>query len=242
MRKSVLPVLVLVLSLPLAAGAADEPNKAQADWALNATIIEACSCPMFCQCYFNDEPAAHHDHATGQAVHYCRGNLAFRVNHGHYGTTKLDGAKFWFAGDLGNKLTEPGEWGVVTFDPAVTAAQREGILAIIPRVYPTPMKEFKVGKDAPIDWTANKDRATAKLDGGNAAEVVLRRLPGNSNEPVVIRNLRYIGAPRNDGFVLMPNEIEAWKLGEKAFAYHNTNGFMITFDITSKDPMVKMGM
>ena len=27
------------------------------DWALNATIIEACSCPMFCQCYFNTKPA-----------------------------------------------------------------------------------------------------------------------------------------------------------------------------------------
>ena len=30
------------------------------DWSFNATIIEACSCPMFCTCYFNPSPAGHH--------------------------------------------------------------------------------------------------------------------------------------------------------------------------------------
>ena len=34
---------------------------AKAEWAVNATAIEACSCPMFCQCYFNTKPAAHAD-------------------------------------------------------------------------------------------------------------------------------------------------------------------------------------
>jgi hypothetical protein len=27
------------------------------DWHFNGTVIEACSCPMFCQCYFNTYPA-----------------------------------------------------------------------------------------------------------------------------------------------------------------------------------------
>ena len=31
------------------------------DWHFNGTAIEACSCPMFCQCYFNTEPASHED-------------------------------------------------------------------------------------------------------------------------------------------------------------------------------------
>src|SRR5438874_688872 len=39
---------------PAAGSSASEQPK----WAMNATIIEACSCPMFCQCYFNEEPAA----------------------------------------------------------------------------------------------------------------------------------------------------------------------------------------
>jgi hypothetical protein len=56
-----------------------------------------------------------------------------------------------------------------------------------------------------------------------------------TNDPIVIKNLKYWGVPRNDGFVLMQNEVEAYRLGDKAFEYKGTNGFMITFDINSDD-------
>ena len=232
--------LAVLLMMPRVAESEEAAKKAAPEWAMNATIIEACSCPMFCQCYFNEKPAAHHDHATGQMKHYCKGNLAFKVNKGNYGSTKLDGATFWLAGQFGENFAEGMEWGVVTFDPSVTAAQREGISAILAHVYPFPVKDYKVGKDVPIDWKATKDRAVATLDGGKAGEVVLKRSAGNTDDPVVIKNLKYIGAPRNDGFVLMPNEVQAYRLGEKAFETKGTNGFMITFDISSKDVMPKM--
>jgi hypothetical protein len=92
-------------------------------------------------------------------------------------------------------------------------------------------KSFEVGKDAPIEWTASRDRAVARLDGGKAGEVVLKRFEGMTAEPVVIKNLRYFGAPRNDGFVMMPNEIEAYRLGPNAYEFKGTNGFMLTLDI-----------
>src|SRR3982750_3036996 len=38
-------------------------------WAMNATITEACSCPMFCQCYFSTEPAGHAAGHEGHAAH-----------------------------------------------------------------------------------------------------------------------------------------------------------------------------
>jgi hypothetical protein len=56
-----------------------------------------------------------------------------------------------------------------------------------------------------------------------------------TQEPVVIRNLRYFGAPRNTGFILMPNEVEAYRVGPKPFEYKGTNGFMITYDINAND-------
>jgi hypothetical protein len=84
-------------------------------------------------------------------------------------------------------------------------------------------------------WEFTKDAAYATLDGGKTAEVRLKRFPGNTNEPVVIHNLKYWGAPRNDGFVLMPNEIEAYRVGDKAFEFKGTNGFMITIDMNSND-------
>jgi hypothetical protein len=46
---------------------------------------------------------------------------------------------------------------------------------------------------------------------------------------------RYWGTPRNDGFIMMPNDIEAYREGPKAFEYKGTTGFMLTFDMTSQD-------
>jgi len=224
-------------ALPSLSGA-----KEASDWSMNATIIEACSCPMFCQCYFNSEPAAmggHGDHAGhgAAAEHFCKFNNAYRVNKGSYGDVKLDGTTFWLAGDLGAEFTDGEmEWAVLTFDPSVTKEQREGIQAILMKVMGVKWKSFTVAPDAKIEWNGGKDRSVAKLDGGKQAEVVLASGAYAMNgEPAVIKNLQYWGAPRNDGFVLMKNEVEAYRVGDKAFEFKGTNGFMITFDISSKD-------
>src|SRR5262249_22480296 len=76
---------------------------------------------------------------------------------------------------------------------------------------------FTVGRDGMIEWKADHDRADARLDGGRGAELLLKRAEGMTSEPIVIKNLKYDAAPRNDGFILMPNEVEAYRLGGKAF-------------------------
>ena len=215
------------------ATALTQAKSAASDWSLNATIIEACSCTMFCPCYFSMVPSGH---GHGSMVdHYCRFNMGYRVNHGNFKGVKLDGVTFWIAGDLGADFSKGAEWAEITFEPSVTKEQRGALTTIIPHVYPVTWKAFTVGQDAPIEWTATNDRAVARLNGGKAAEVVLRRNPGMTSEPVVIKNLRYFGAPRNTGFILMPNEVEAYRVGPKPFEYKGTNGFMITYDISSKD-------
>jgi hypothetical protein len=205
------------------------------EWNMNATVIEACSCPMFCQCYFNTSPAAHHDHG-GSGEHYCRANLAYKINKGHYGATKLDGAKFWLSNDLGADFSKGQmDWNVLTFDKPLTKEQRDAILVIAGHLFPVKWNSFTTA-EANIDkWEYNNDYAVATMDGGKTAEVRLKRTQGMTNDPVVIKNLKYWGAPRNDGFVLMPNEVEAYRVGPKAFEYKGTNGFMITVDINSKD-------
>ncbi|WP_428937990.1 DUF1326 domain-containing protein [Fontivita pretiosa] len=223
---------------------AQQPTPAPS-WTMNATIIEACSCPMFCQCYFDTKPASHAGHGAADAEHFCRFNNAFRVNSGSYGDTKLDGAKFWVAGDLGGDFSKGQmDWAVLHFDPSVTPAQRQGIQAILAHLYPVKWNSFTIGADAPIDWKADKDRAVARLDDGRIAEVVLKRFPGNTDDPIVIHNLRYWGAPRNDGFVLMPNEVQALRevpAGRKPYEFRGTNGFMITFEIKSEDVQKAQG-
>ncbi len=212
------------------AAAATSPS-----WSVNATAIEACSCPMFCQCYFNSKPAAHHDHG-GEAKHYCRANLAYRINKGQYGDVKLDGAKFWLANDLGGDFSMGKmDWVVVTYDKATSSAQRAAIRDVVGHLFPVQWNSMKEA-EADIDtWHYDKDGAVATMDGGKTAEVRLKRFPGMSDEPIVIRNLPYWGAKRHDGFVLMPNEVEAYRTGPNAFEYKGTNGFMITVDMNDKD-------
>ena len=232
-----LSLSVFALACGVIATAAEQ-KQTPSDWSLTATIIEACSCPMFCQCYFNAQPARRTGH--GESEHFCRFNNAFQVNKGNWGDVKLDGAKFWVAGDLGGDFSQGQmDWATVIFDPSVTKEQRDGIATIVGHLYPVKWNSFSVGNDRAIDWKATRDRAVARLDEGSGGEVILNRATsGMTAEPVVIKNLKYWGAPRNDGFVLMPNEVEALRAvpaGKKPFQFEHTNGFMITVDICYKD-------
>ena len=133
MKRFLAPLALLALILPAAAISKD---KAPA-WSMNASMIEACSCPMFCQCYFNTKPAGHataadassgHEHAAKGSDHFCKFNNAFRVNSGSFGSTKLDGAKFWICGDLGGDFSK-GEmdWAVRAHSTRTTTKeQRDG--------------------------------------------------------------------------------------------------------------------
>ena len=237
----ILLTLVATNAGQMTSGPGAPQAKPGSDWALNATIIEACSCPMFCQCYFNQKPASHASHdghaAHGSSGHFCRFNNAFKVNKGHAGGVKLDGAEFWVAGDLGGDFSKGQmDWAVLTFDPAVTKEQRAAIITALGHIYPVKWNSFTVAQDADMEWKANQNWASAHLAGGKVAEVVLRRPDVAMGEgPIVIKNLRYWGAPRNDGFIMMPNEVEAYRAGDKPFEFRGTNGFMITIDIASRD-------
>jgi hypothetical protein len=234
-QRILLSVLAFCAAFYLAgATRASEGAAPAADWSLNATIIEACSCPMFCQCYFNPAPAGHH--MEGGTSHFCKFNNVFKVNKGSYGSVKLDGAKFWVLGDLGGDFSKNQmDWARLYFDKSMTKEQRDAVAAIMGSVYPVKWNSFTTAEGTIDTWTYTKDAAHAALDGGKTAEVKLKRFPGNTSDPVVIKNLKYWGVPRNEGFVLMPNEVEAYRGADKPYEYKGTNGFMITIDMNSKD-------
>ena len=223
-------VLITVALLAINVGHSSPP----ADWAINATAIEACSCPHFCMCYFNAHPAAHHE--NGKTEHFCKFNNAYKVNKGHYGNVDLTGAKFWLNGDLGGDFSQGQmEWAVATFDKSTSAEQRQALGDILGHVFPVKWKSFQTAEGNIDTWTFDKDQAHATLNGGKTAEIRLKRFPGMTDEPAVLKNVRYWGTPRNDGFVMMPNEVEAYREGPKTYEFKGTNGFMLTFDMTSKD-------
>jgi hypothetical protein len=242
MRKAI-PLALFATLIAAAYFHGADTAKTSPNWALNVTNIEACTCPMFCQCYFDTKPAAHTGHGSHGEGRYCRFNMAQKVNSGHFGKVNLAGVKFWVSGDLGEEFGDGDtDWAIVTFDPAVTKEQRDAIASILGHLYPVKWKNFSVASDAPLSWTATPERAEAQLDGGKAAQIILHRNAGMTHAPTVMTNLRYFGAPRNNGFVMMPNEIQTYKLGQNYFESKGTTGFMITYDISSKDVKSTKGM
>ncbi|WP_163338064.1 DUF1326 domain-containing protein [Desulfopila sp. IMCC35008] len=205
------------------------------DWHFNGTAIEACSCPMFCQCYFNTYPALHKSEEHG-AEHFCKFNMAYIINEGSYGETDLTGVKFWIAGDLGDSWKDgEADWAVLTFQPGTTDAQKAGVAAALGHIFPISWQSFVVAEDAEIEWKANQERAEARLAGGDSGHIILNKWQGIDNKTGILTNISYMGSPRNTGFKMMPNELEAWKVGDKAFEFRGTTGFMITIDMSSKD-------
>ena len=206
------------------------------DWAMNATIIDGCSCRLLCPCIFGSPAtvgsAATHEHAGRRSCYF---NQAFRVNTGHHGTVKLNGLKFWFAGDKGDAKTVE-----LTFEPSTTKEQRAAIRVFLSHFLPLPWTSLTEGPDATIDWTAGALRAEARLGGGDAADVVLTRYSGATGEgTTVIRNMRYFAATRNDGFNILPVERLAYRRGPKPapFEFKGTSGWTLTIDMNSKDVM-----
>lgn len=217
------------------------PVQRASEWALEIGVIESCSCRVFCQCFFTGAPlppAAHQDHWPN-ATHFCRFNQAYRVTRGHYGGLDLAGAKFWYAGDAGSDLKQAKwDWAVLTFDTALSEAQRDALWTMLQslRFYrPERWHSQTIASPAPVEWTLTDESAHATLAGGSAAEISLKRLKGQHAGPVLLQNLGYFGYPRNSGFALMPSEVQAYRVGEHAFEYEGTNGFVTTVQMTAAD-------
>ena len=131
MKKMCLLVVLFLVSFGLYGFAADMQMAAKTpEWSINATAIEACSCPMFCQCYFNTKPAGHHEHGMAAETHYCRANLSYKVNHGHYGDVKLDGLGVAFAAHWPKAIHEGNGTCGLIFDERATPQQRLALLQI----------------------------------------------------------------------------------------------------------------
>jgi len=195
------------------------------DFAITSSYIEACSCDMFCPCYFNTH-STHHGHE-----HYCRANLVFKVDEGHYKDVKLDGAKVWLSSDLGSEWnTGKDSWMVLTYDPSVTEPQKAALKDIVLQLMSAINWQSVKTDTAAFSWNIDTKTgvATAKRDDGKA-EVILDRWKGNNpGEETVMKNLTYWGAQSNDGFRMWKSRRERYEGQGQKFDYSDTNGFLIT--------------
>jgi hypothetical protein len=206
------------------------PAAAKPDFDITASYIEACSCDMFCPCYFNDHSTTH------GSEHYCRANLVLRVDKGNYKDVKLDGAKVWIATDLGSDWsTGKNSWVVLNYHPSVTPAQRTALNDIIGQLYPFQWQKMDVATAA-FTWNVDTKAgvAHAKMSDGKG-EVVLERVKGTSpDRDIVIQNLKYWMAQSNNGFHMWKSKHEAFEGQGHKFSYDGTNGFLITIHFSGQ--------
>jgi hypothetical protein len=229
-RLLVLPLLALAVGLILFNSAAQEKS-AKPDFDMTASYIEACSCDMFCPCYFNTHSTNHM--AMGEhhmEEHFCRGNLVLKVDKGYYKDTKLDGAKVWLALDLGSDWsTGKDSWLVVNFDPSVTKEQQTALMDIVEQLYFIPFQKRAVNTAA-FSWDVDTKTGVAhtKMSDGKG-EVILERAKGDdASQEIIMHNLKYWSAQSNDGFRMWKSKHEAFEGDGHKFSYDGTNGFLIT--------------
>ena len=207
-------LLLFCATIPMASGG-QGPARMKADY------VEACSCHLFCPCYFNK----HAEHP------YCEFNMAVTVREGRSGTVDLAGARYWLTGDLGEKWgdTKHAKWVVVSFDPATSKAQRDILAPLILKTYGLEWADLKV-QEAAVTIQKSGDIAEAKLGDGQMGYMKLKRVPGEDGKGVVLHNVSYWGASRNEGFELYKSiEHRADIMGHK-FAYSDRNAFLITIE------------
>lgn len=211
----------LVLALAVSLAAAPEGSS----WRMKADCVEACSCHLFCQCYFNK----HAEHPM------CEFNMAVTVREGHSGNVDLRNAKYWLTGDIGDQwgTEKKGTWVVVSFDPKTTKEQRDALGPIILKTYGLEWGELKV-REAPIEVRQSGDIVEAKLADGAEAYLKLRREPGADGKGVVLKNVKYFNAVQNDGFKLYRSIEHRAALAGHEFSYSDRNAFLIT--IVSEEP------
>lgn len=217
MKAAKIAVLVLALSLVAA-------SNSGSNWHMKADYVEACSCMLFCPCYFND--TAQHP--------YCHFNMAVTVREGRSGDVNLAGAKYWLTGDLGDKwgTERKAKWVAVTFDPSTTKAQRDALAPMILKTYGREWGDIQIF-EAPIEITRTKDIAEAKLGGGKMAYMKLQRIPGVDGSGVTLKNVAYFDAVGNDGFEMYKSLDHRADIAGHKFQYSGKNAFLIS--ITSRE-------
>jgi hypothetical protein len=190
-------------------------------WQMKADYVEACSCHLFCPCYFNKH--AEHPH--------CEFNMAVKVREGHSGNTNLAGAKYWLTGDLGDEwgTNKKGSWVVASFDPSTSKEQRDALAPMILKTYGLEWGDLKV-QEAAIEISRTGDSAEAKLGDGKMAHMKLQREPGADGKGVVLKNVKYFGAQDNTGFELYRSLDHSANVQGHEFSYSDRNAFLISID------------
>ena len=158
-------------------------------WKISGQYMESCNCDYLCPCiYTNPQGPVTYDH--------CIALMAYRIDEGHYGDTKLDGRKFAFVIRSGKVMADGGWIFGCVVDAQADAAQRRALAAIAsgeaggtPSLIRTAMVgDFRGVQFAPIDLTLDGLRRVASVPGILSFEIDGVPSRNRSGDPLYIDN------------------------------------------------------
>lgn len=211
-------VVATVITAPLAQQKTAEPG-----FYLKAHIDEACSCPLFCPCYFNPEPSGDR----------CNFNNVFSVEKGNYGDVKLDGMKVWLSGNLGDNIGDGKTEAVIAaFEPGATQAQVDGFMKIAAKIYPVTWDKIVTTDRTAMTITHSSTKHVAsRADGKGHVELALPEASAADHKtPPTIQNLQYFGAHKTHSFKLYYGTHRFAGHGYD-YKYAKRNGFTVDIEI-----------
>lgn len=225
MRKLALASVIVCLATMV-------PRAQEPEYYLKAHLDEACSCPLFCPCYFQTSPAGDR----------CDFNIVYNVEPGsHYGGVKLDGMKVWLSGNLGADWSQGKTDAVIAaFEPTATKEQVDAFMKIATKIYPVEWQKVEMSDRTTITTTHAAGKHTASRgDNMGQVELVLPQASANDGKtPPVIRNLKYFGAPKNAGFRLYQGT-HRYKGHGYDYTLTKRNGFTIDLEVGTAPPAPK---
>jgi len=208
-------LILLVVGLGALLAAREEADNT---YRITATAIEACSCPLFCSCYYNTEPSG---------GHMCEFNMAQKFAPGsHWGSVDLSDVVVWISGDLGDHFGDgTTEWATITFETSTSPEQREAIGGWLGKMFPVEWASMETREDE-ITWEDGDSMAKATL-GSGLADIQLAKVIDAAGQQAVVHNTAYWAANSTESF-LLAHSTHHFDGEDHAFSYEGRNGFMVT--------------
>lgn len=141
------------------------------DWRIQAYDLSACNCAWGCPCQFSALPTAG----------YCRATVAFHINRGHFGTTRLDDLNFGGIFAWPGPIHEGHGQVLPIVDERANPAQREALLKIMTgaetepgatifNVFAATFDKLHEPLFCPIDFEFDLEQRTARFAVRNLVE------------------------------------------------------------------------
>lgn len=151
----------------------------QIPWHMKGDYIEACNCDYGCSCNFSGFPSKG----------YCEAIVAFRIDKGSHGTTKLNGLKVVEVMKWPKAIHEGNGVAAVFVDESAAEDQRNAILRILTaedgglpfEILATTVSDVKGPFFAPISFDSNGTKTKVSVEGA-AAELTPHTNPVTGEE------------------------------------------------------------